>query len=117
MGGDNPFRELFAKHGVHGEGADPPAEAAARKVAAPAEQPLREVVLAYERRAGGGAVTTVRDVPASRRAALLAELRRVLGCGGTLDEASGLIVLQGDQRARLTAWFEKTGARVRGTRG
>ena len=62
-------------------------------------------------------MTTLREVPALRRAEFLAELKRGLGCGGALDEASGLVVLQGDHRARLTAWLEKHGTRVRGARG
>lgn len=117
MGGDNPFQDLFAKHGLKGAGSDPAAEAAARAAKAAAAAPLKEVVLAYERRAGGGWVTTVRDVPAPKREALLAELKRGLGCGGALDASAGLLVLQGDHRARLTAWFEKQGTRVRGERG
>lgn len=109
VGGDNPFGDLFAKLGIKGAGKDPPAAAAAA--------PLKEVVIGYERRGGGGAVTTLREVPAARRTALLGELKRGLGCGGTLDETAGLIVLQGDHRARLTAWLEKQGTRVRGERG
>lgn len=117
MGGDRPFEDLFAKMGVKGAGGDPAAEAAAKAAAKAASKPLNEVVLGYERRAGGGSVTTLRDVPALRRTALLAELKRGLGCGGTLDEAAGLIVLQGDHRARLASWLEKQGTRVRGERG
>lgn len=115
MAGENPFADLFAKLGMRGAGTDPAAEAAARKAAAEAAKPLREVVLGYERRGGGGAVTTVREVPAERRAELLGALKRALGCGGTED--SGLLVFQGDHRARLTAWFEQQGTRVRGERG
>lgn len=117
MGGDNPFGELFARLGVKGAGSDPAAEAAAQRAAAEAAKPMNEVVIGYEKRAGGGAVTTLRDVPAVKRAALLTELKRGLGCGGTHDETAGLIVLQGDHRARLTAWLEKQGTRVRGERG
>ena len=117
MGGDRPFEDLFAKIGVKGAGGDPAAEAAAKAAAQEAAKPLREIVLGYERRAGGGSVTTLREVPAHQRAALLAELKRGLGCGGALDAAAGLIVLQGDHRARLTAWLEKQGTRVRGERG
>jgi len=117
VGGDNPFQDLFARHGIKGAGTDPAAEAAAKKVAADAAKPMSEIVLGYERRAGGGAVTTVRDVPAHLRAVLLADLKRGLGCGGALDEAKGLIVLQGDHRERLATWFEKQGTRVRGDRG
>lgn len=114
MGGENPFEDLFAKLGIPGAGSDPAAEAAARKRQDAAAKPLREVVLGYERRGGGGAVTTVREVPADRRAALLGELKRALGCGGTED--AGLLVFQGDHRERLTAWFEARGTRVRGQR-
>lgn len=103
--------------GVKGAGSDPAAEAAAKTAAKDAAQPVNEIVLGFERRAGGGSVTTLRDVPALKRAALLAELKRGLGCGGTLDAAAGLIVLQGDHRARLTSWLEKQGTRVRGERG
>ena len=117
MGGDNPFGELFAKLGVKGAGSDPAAEAAAVRAAKEAAKPLNEVVIGYERRAGGGTVTTLREVPALKRADFLTELKRGLGCGGTLDDAAGLIVLQGDHRARLTAWLEKQGTRVRGERG
>lgn len=115
MGGEKPFEDLFAKLGIQGAGSDPAAEEAARKAAQRAGAPLREVVLGYERRGGGGTVTTVREVPAERRTALLGELKRALGCGGTED--GGLLVFQGDHRERLTAWFETRGTRVRGQRG
>jgi translation initiation factor 1 (eIF-1/SUI1) len=115
VGGRNPFEEQFAKLGIRGAGTDPAAEAAACKAAAEAAKPVREVVLGYERRGGGGAVTTVREVPAARRTELLAELKRALGCGGTED--AGLLLFQGDHRARLVAWFEQRGTRVRGERG
>lgn len=115
MAGENPFEDLFAKLGIQGAGTDPAAEAAARRAAAAAAKPLREVVLGYERRGGGGSVTTVREVPADRRAALLGELKRALGCGGAED--GGLLLFQGDHRARLTEWFEQRGTRVRGERG
>lgn len=114
---ERPFEDLLAKLGLKGAGGDPAAEAAARKAAETAAKPLREVVLAFERRGGGGTVTTVREVPAPRRAELLGELKRALGCGGTEDPRSGLLVFQGDHRARLTDWFEKRGTRVRGERG
>jgi translation initiation factor 1 (eIF-1/SUI1) len=117
VGGDNPFGDLFARLGVKGAGGDPAAEAAAKRAAQEAAKPLREVVIGYEKRAGGGSVTTLREVPALKRAELLGDLKRGLGCGGTLDDAAGLIVLQGDHRARLTAWLEKQGTRVRGERG
>lgn len=111
---ENPFEDLFAQLGIQGAGTDPAAEAAARKAAERAARPLREVVLAYERRAGGGTVTTVREIPEDQRTAVLGEIKRALGCGGT--NLAGLLVFQGDHRERLTEWFEARGAQVRGQR-
>ena len=107
MGGDNPFQDLFSKLGVEGTGEPEPDPA---EVAA--NEPIRAVVLAFEKR-NGRPLTTVRDVPHGRRAETLAALKKAFACGGS--EQDDLLLLQGDLRAKAAAWFEKQGIQVRGT--
>ena len=110
MEGENPFAEFFAAAGMEGSGEDfvePEAE--------PSLPTLKSVVLSYEKRKGNKVVTLVRDVPAGQQKELLKTLKKVLGAGGgVVDE---FLVMQGDHRAGLTAWFEKQGVKVRGERG
>jgi translation initiation factor 1 len=68
------------------------------------------VVLRLERKGRSGKVVTcveLRGVPSQLLADWLQELKRVLGCGGTLE--SGTLVLQGDQRQRLKGLFLERG--------
>lgn len=109
MGGDNPFQDLFSKLGIEGTGVEPPT---AEEQAASA--PLRAVVLGFEKR-NGRPLTTVRDVPAARRAETLSALKKEFACGGS--EQDGLLLLQGDRRGALALWFEKRGVQVRGEKG
>lgn len=107
VGGDNPFQDLFAKAGIEGTGEPEPDPA---EVAA--SEPIRAVVLAFEKR-NGRPLTTVRDLPPGRRAETLAALKKAFACGGS--EQDELLLLQGDLRAKAAAWFEKQGIKVRGT--
>ena len=109
MGGDNPFQDLFSKLGIEGSGDPDPAP---DEVVTSA--PIRAVVLAFEKR-NGRPLTTVRDIPPDRAQEILAALKKAFACGGGLE--GGVLLLQGDLRARVAAWFEKQGAKVRGERG
>lgn len=104
-----PFRQFFQAQGIAGA----PAPAATAVPEAPRPK-LRRVVLSIERRAAGRTVTLVAEVPVEARAFVMAELRRKLGTGGSIVEDK--LVVQGDQRAALTEWFESQGARVAGER-
>lgn len=106
MSGDNPFQDLFAKAGIEGSGEPEPDPA---EVAA--SEPIRAVVLGFEKR-NGRPLTTVRDVPAGRSAETLAALKKAFACGGS--EQDGLLLLQGDLRKKAAAWFQKQGVKVRG---
>ncbi len=110
MEGENPFADFFVAAGMEGSGEDP-----VEPLAEAALPTLKPVVLSYEKRRGNKVVTMVRDVPVDRQEELLKTLKKVLGAGGALVD--GFLVMQGDHRAGLTAWFEKQGVKVRGERG
>ncbi|MBT4559224.1 MAG: translation initiation factor [Planctomycetes bacterium] len=114
---DNPFAALFAKAGLAGTGEPdvPQIEPSADELAEAAFAQLKMVVLGFEKRKGNKVVTSVRDVPSETQQSLMKQLRKVLGAGASLTE--GLIVFQGDHRAKLAQWFESQGVRVRGERG
>ena len=88
--------------------------------AAPATAARRgRVVLAREtKHRGGKAVVIVRglpELPAWNDAAIEAlakELKRSLGCGGTVED--GEIVVQGDRPAQVAEWLRAQGFRVDG---
>src|SRR5687768_16013641 len=90
----NPFAALAGLRDGLPPGDAPPA--APRPVTA--RGPARAVVR-YERKGRGGKEATVVEklgLPAGDLDSWCRELKRALGCGGTVDEAS--IVLAGDQR-------------------
>ncbi len=113
MGDENPFRKFFAERGIEGSGEiDSNGEATSTP---PDSEPVEEVVLAFEKRAAGKVVTTVRDIPQVHREEYLRSIRKAFGCGGSI--VGDLLLIQGDHRGPLTRWFEKRGVRVRGERG
>ncbi len=58
---------------------------------------------------GGKTVTTIAGVTESLREALAHDLRKALGCGATVED--GLVVVQGDQTARVRTLLEARGVR------
>ena len=68
----------------------------------------RRVRVRFERKGRRGkTVTVVSGLPATRTGELLAELKRQLGCGGTLEAED--VVLQGDQVEQVRRWLERRG--------
>lgn len=95
--------------------ADPAAAADARRAPARAADarpaPARAVVRLERKGRGGKAVTVVERLglhPADLEA-WLAELRRALGCGGSVE--GDALVLQGDLRERVRGLLEACGVR------
>jgi translation initiation factor 1 (eIF-1/SUI1) len=117
-----PFKSFFTSHGIVGTPAAVPPEgsasgapnsgANASAVAAPPR--LRRIVLGFEKRPGDKVVTTLSEVPVEARAAVIADLRKKFGTGGSIVEDK--LVIQGDHRVALTAHFEAQGVRVAGER-
>jgi translation initiation factor 1 len=73
--------------------------------------PARAVVRLEKKGRGGKAVTVVEKLALrpAELAAWLAELKRSLGCGGTVE--GGALVLQGDARERVGRLLEARGVR------
>ena len=87
-----------------------PAAPPVRKERAP---PPRAVVRLERKGRRGKEVTVVEqlELSACEKEAWLRDMRRALGCGGTLEE--GALVLQGDHRQRVEAYLRGRGvARV-----
>lgn len=75
--------------------------------------PPRAVVRLERKGRRGKEVTVVAqlELSAPEKEAWLRDMRRALGCGGTLEE--GALVLQGDHRVRVEAYLQQRGvARV-----
>ena len=95
----------------------PPGEPAPAAPAVRAATPVRSggparAVVRYERKGRGGKEATLIDKLALTPAELESwcrELKRALGCGGTVEGAA--IVLAGDQRSRLPPLLEARGVR------
>ncbi len=105
---DSPFASLAGLRDRLPPGQAP---AAAVPPAAPARGPARAVVR-YQRKGRGGKEATLIDKLELAEADLACwcrELKRALGCGGTVEGA--VIVLAGDQRTRLPALLEARGVR------
>ena len=103
----SPFASLSGLKATLPKGAEasPP-----RKERAP---PARAVVRLERKGRRGKEVTVVEhlELSASEKEAWLKDMRRALGCGGTLEE--GALVLQGDHRPRVEAYLQQRGvARV-----
>lgn len=78
----------------------------------------REAVVHLERKGRGGKEVTRLELrpapPAAGEGGLhdwLGDLKRALGCGGAVE--GDAIVVQGDQRERLSAWLASRGVRAR----
>lgn len=106
-----PFSGLGALKASLPPGVPPaPASAGQKK---PPSAPPRAVVRLERKGRRGKEVTVVEQLALSKseRQAWLAELRRLLGCGGVEEEEA--LVLQGDHRARVEAYLRSRGvARV-----
>jgi translation initiation factor 1 len=92
----------------------PPGEAAQVPAAPPPAArpgPARAVVRYQRKGRGGKEVTLVEklELPDAELEAWCRELKRALGCGGSLE--GGAIALAGDQRPRLPALLEARGVR------
>jgi translation initiation factor 1 len=106
----NPFAALAGLRQRLPPGEAPTPAPAAPPPAAP-RGPSRAVVR-YERKGRGGKEVTLVDklgLPEADLAAWCRELKRALGCGGTVE--GPVIVLAGDQRARLPGLLEARGVR------
>ena len=80
--------------------------------APPGAAPSDGIVRIFRERAGRGGktVTVIRGVPGDATA-LLGELRRLCGTGGTLKD--GAVEIQGDQRERVAEHLRGLGHRVK----
>jgi translation initiation factor 1 len=99
---NNPFAALSAlKDALPSGVAQIPPKAALTK-----EKPPRRVVVRLERKGHGGKEMTrieKLELPNSTLQIWLKEIKQSLGCGGTVDGSD--LLLQGDQRDRLGAFF------------
>ena len=71
---------------------------------------VKRVRLQFERKGRRGKAVTVvtgLDVLGDALPGVLKTLRKSLGCGATIDGAQ--VIVQGDQRTRLVAWFNAEG--------
>ncbi len=113
----SPFAALASLRASLPAGQAPPAPATPASPASspPAASPAsalgdKLVVSRSKKGRGGKTVTTIAGVAnAAAREALAVELRRALGCGASVDDA--LVVVQGDQVARVRAHLEARGVR------
>lgn len=106
----SPFARLAGLRDQLPSGPDEPAPPAASAPAKP-RGPARAVVR-YERKGRGGKEVTLvekLDLGAAELETWCRDLKRALGCGGSVDR--GAILLAGDQRARLTPLLEGRGVR------
>ncbi|HEU5057787.1 MAG TPA: translation initiation factor [Kofleriaceae bacterium] len=93
----------------------PPGEAPAEPApaaAAPVRRGPARAVVRYERKGRGGKEVTLVDkleLPAAELESWCRELKRALGCGGSVE--GGAIALAGDQRPRLPGLLEARGVR------
>ena len=110
---DHPFAGLAGLRDQLPAGTEPPAASTEKAKAAKAEPrgPARAVVR-YERKGRGGKEVTLvekLDLGATALEAWCRELKRALGCGGSVEGSA--ILLAGDQRGRLTPLLEARGVR------
>ncbi len=103
---NNPFGALQAKRDQLPEGPKP-----SEKKKAPERGPARAVVRMERKGRGGKEVTVVEqlELPAAALLTWLGDLKRSLGCGGTVQGKD--LILQGDQRERIEALLKKKGVR------
>ena len=101
---NSPFAGLAERLGMKPE----PAPASKKERGAPAA-PARAVVRIERAGRGGRQVTVVESLGLSRDelALWLREMKRGLSCGGTVEDDA--LVLQGDQRERVSALLSRRG--------
>jgi len=102
-----PFAALAGLRDRLPAGDPPPAPAAPPTPIGPARAVVR-----YERKGRGGKEVTLiekLELPASDLEAWCRELKRALGCGGSVE--AGAILLAGDQRKRVPPLLEARGVR------
>jgi len=110
----NPFAGLAGLRDQLPPG-EPGAAATPDQPAAPTRAQPRgpaRAVVRYERKGRGGKEATVIEqlgLTAAELETWCRELKRALGCGGAVEQAS--IALAGDQRTRLPALLEARGVR------
>ncbi|MGZ3417130.1 MAG: translation initiation factor [Polyangiales bacterium] len=114
MAGDNkprsksPFAALEGLRDSLPRGAEPKPATLTREAAA--AQFEEKVVLSRSKKDRGGKfVTTIAGVRADAREAMARDIRVAVGCGATVEDE--LIVVQGDQHARLRGFLEARGVR------
>jgi translation initiation factor 1 len=95
-----------------GQAKAPAATPTAQPATAPAPRGPARAVVRYERKGRGGKEATVIEqlgLSAADLETWCRELKRALGCGGSVEQSS--IALAGDQRGRLPALLEARGVR------
>jgi translation initiation factor 1 len=108
--GHNPFAAAL------GDASAPPADPAPTQAAPEAEAevapPARAVVRRERKGRGGKTVTVIShlDLPADALESWCAMLRKKAGCGGAVEDGE-LIVLQGDQRDRVSTLLSEMGVK------
>lgn len=104
----SPFAALEALRESLPKGPEPKPATLTRE--ASAAQFEDKVVLSRSKKGRGGKiVTTIAGVRAEAREALARDIRVAVGCGATVEDE--LIVVQGDQHARLRGFLESRGVR------
>jgi translation initiation factor 1 len=104
---DNPFDALPS------DGLPPGPPAKPKPPAEPAKPKRGKLILQYERAGRGGKEVTIikglwiESQEMRFRDALLKDLKKALGTGGTLEARE--IILQGDRRETAKAWLIKQG--------
>lgn len=116
----NPFGALAGLAGALPKGP----EAVAPEVApAASTSPSGRIVLRRETKHRGGKTVVVasgfehaKGIDEAGLAALASELKRTLGCGGTVEDGDTgrILVIQGDQPARVAELLRSKGFRVEG---
>jgi translation initiation factor 1 len=104
----NPFAGLVSKLGdsTLKQAAEPPSQEPKR---AEKKAAVAKAVVRLERKGRGGKEATIVEglgLSESELGSWLAELKKVMGCGGTIEGDS--LVVQGDQRSRVADWLKKT---------
>lgn len=100
----NPFAALAGASTNAAPAPEPPAQASTRRPFSVQKTRKGGWHTSIEKRGGGKVVTVLLGVTGDREA-LLKDLKKYCGAGGTVRE--GGIELQGDHRAKLEAWLSQ----------
>jgi translation initiation factor 1 len=104
----SPFAALEALRDALPKGPEPKPATLTREAAA--AQFDEKVVLSRSKKGRGGKlVTTIAGVRADARESIARDIRVAVGCGASVEDE--LIVVQGDQHARLKGFLEARGVR------